>query len=388
MSKLENMAQNWKYLIQNTHPDYRSGGKYFKNHLEDSIGFSYGTLYSLIRPNNKKCSSETAAKIAQYFNSYLKDPLKNFSPEHLSLDPQKLKSSFVSADFKKYEINTYKNQSQNDTLKRFANKLYRCYYMAPNSPYSAHIAFLKIFNENEACMIKGIRIENLKPIQDIFYSDNFRHCKTLNNMKTSFLTAIESMEDKFKPEQMHFYKAQKISIDTDCIRIDFISEETSPCYTTIFWNVSIANKLRINPYIGGSALAIDTNQGNRGKDICSYKLGIETLENSRLKWDVLKNPFDCSSVELINELSLTPRNGISVVDNADDNRFFRFITENYHRVPDFEHNILRLPKTYSENDIVKIIEHLAESHKLLKDEIYELKSLKNAETICNPIQND
>ena len=92
-----------------------------------------------------------------------------------------------------------------------------------------------------------------------------------------------------------------ISFTKNCITINFHSIEEDPCFCTMFWNVHAAVKLKLSSYIGGSALIVDTNDGNRNKNISAFKMGLEAVEDIPISQHAItqKGPLVPDSLRLI-----------------------------------------------------------------------------------------
>ena len=67
---------------------------------------------------------------------------------------------------------------------------------------------------------------------------------------------------------------------------------------------------------------VDTNEGTRGKDICAFKLGLECIDTLGKK-----SPLNNTAPQVIAELMPKTKNGILLIDNADDANWYRFIGE-------------------------------------------------------------
>ena len=136
----------------------------------------------------------------------------------------------------------------------------------------------------------------------------------------------------------------------------------------MYWNIDIASISKQSPYIGGSVLMVDTNEGIRGKDICAFKLGLECV-------DTLKNklPLNNTAPQVIAELMHKTKNGVLLIDNADDANWYRFISEDTFR-GDSSGAVL------DERQIYQIISRLAN---LEKD--YELR-LSEANDLVNKLK--
>lgn len=71
---------------------------------------------------------------------------------------------------------------------------------------------------------------------------------------------------------------------------------------------------------------VDTNEGTRGKDICAFKLGLECIDTLGKK-----SPLNNTAPQVIAELMPKTKNGILLIDNADDANWYRFIGEDTFR---------------------------------------------------------
>ena len=128
------------------------------------------------------------------------------------------------------------------------------------------------------------------------------------------------------------------------------------------------NKLEdIKSYIGGSALAIDTNEGLRGKSITAFKVGLEALEKTPLE-DLVTTPMNLLRPELLAELrrATDEENGMTVIDNADDHKFFTCLRRNDIR-QDFD---------YSTVDVPRLIRDLMQLRHEMTIQLSHLKSLR------------
>lgn len=188
----------------------------------------------------------------------------------------------------------------------------------------------------------------VRGIQDL---DDMEWIKYYINEEPDQLSrAVQDHYNKKKRiESIHVYQAennasrgrQDITFTKRCIKIDFHSIEDTPCYCTMFWNTYMANSLKVNSYIGGSSLIVDTNDGKRGKSICAFKMGLEAIES--IPADQLaiieKGPLLKNSPRVISEMSLEAVDGIITLDDSDDNHFYRFIQGDGYRgftVPKYE----------------------------------------------------
>lgn len=126
--------------------------------------------------------------------------------------------------------------------------------------------------------------------------------------------------------------------------------------------------LVIPTYIGGSSLIVDTNDGKRGKNIHSFKMGLEAIEDipASQKKIIKIGPLNRNSMRVIRELTLDSVDGLMFLDNSDDNRWYRFI----------QNDSYRSPKNTQYEDVN--VEKLVESLILLKaDYERQIDDLKN-----------
>ena len=71
---------------------------------------------------------------------------------------------------------------------------------------------------------------------------------------------------------------------------------------------------------------VNTNEGTRGKDICAFKLGLECIDTLGQEL-----PLNNTAPQVIAELMPKTKNGILLIDNADDANWYRFIGEDTFR---------------------------------------------------------
>lgn len=315
-------SENFSYLIDTVYPAFK-----LKNYVPGATFPGLNIKLSTFKNarDGRSFSETTRKQVAGAFTLFLKHPERGrITPEDLSEDPETFKGRFPQSAFVMMN-----EESHLIHMNLFAGKLYRGYYLARNMPYRAYMAYLKLFESNgryKARMIRGIQDFALAAI----FRDNFDTPEHLEDSYRDFLAIPD--KDK-KTESMHLYKAdeQDVRISKNCIRIDFRSEEEDPCYCTVYWNVCHANRSAIPSYIGGSALVVDTNDGKRGRDICAFKMGLETVENTGNRKYSDDGPLNAASSYVIQELTPEIRNGVMIMDNADDDRWFRFIRANVHR---------------------------------------------------------
>lgn len=333
-NELKNCSENLQYLINCVSPSFNKSN-FIPGQTFQGLKISLSTLKNAL--SGISISPKTLRMIANSFSLYLlNSENQRISEENLFLAPDKFKTLFPINHFKQIE---YSNSPA--SLELFTNKLYRCYYMISNSPYNAYMAYFKLFEIDKklsAYMVRGI--QDFAHVTDIHnnFDNPFKLLQCFKDKESSF-------NDNKKTESIHLYIADDTNITTteDCIKIDFSSLEEEPCHSTMFWNISIANKIKPKSYIGGSALVVDTNDGRRGKDICSFKMGLEAIEKTTNS--VISNigPLNNTSLQLISELSLQPKHGVTVLDNSDDSRWYRFLQESINREKSLD--------TYDINDL-------------------------------------
>ncbi len=115
------------------------------------------------------------------------------------------------------------------------------------------------------------------------------------------------------------------------------------------------NKLEdIDSYIGGSALGVDTNEGNRGKAISAFMVGLEALEDTPLE-DLVTAPMNLLRPELLAELRRATDGecGMTVIDNADDHKFFTCLRREDIRKKDFDYLAVDIPRLISDLMLLK-----------------------------------
>ena len=117
---------------------------------------------------------------------------------------------------------------------------------------------------------------------------------------------------------------------------------------------------------------VDTNEGARGKDICAFKLGLECKDTIGEK-----EPLNNTAPQVIAELIPKTRNGILLIDNADDANWYRFINEKT-----FRNNN---PDAFINVDPFRLIMNLANLENKYASKYEELNDLvKQLDGIINP----
>ena len=140
----------------------------------------------------------------------------------------------------------------------------------------------------------------------------------------------------------------------------------------MYWNIDIVARSNQSSYAGGSALMVDTNEGARGKDICAFKFGLECEETIKEE-----KPLNNTAPQVIAELMPKTRNGILLIDNADDANWYRFITEKAFR--DNTPNAFGLIDPY---DFIMKLANLENRYTSKYEELNDL--VKQLDGIINP----
>lgn len=353
----KNCSENITYLIKCIFPNGTMPSKsYKKGKTIPGLDISLSTLNNARR--GAYISNNTASKIASAFSFYCTGSNNNgmIKIEDLMSDPENFKKKFPPNCFKQKEEN---KKSVDLTL--FSNKIYRGYYMLRNSSYKAYMAYFWFFEEKNgsysAAMLRGISdFEDVKEFTKEF--------KDIKQIRSCFKDKVHEYKKRKSTASIHFYFAEpeNIRYSPSCIQINFRTEEAAACYSTMYWNIDIVSKSAQSVYAGGSALMVDTNEGARGKDICAFKFGLECIENL-----IEKAPLNNTAPQVIAELMPKTKNGILLVDNADDANWYRFISEKT-----FRNNT---PEAYLKVDPLQLIMNLANlEHKcaLRYDELNEL----------------
>lgn len=320
-------SRNLQYLLECCNITYTQS-TYKAGITIPQCNISLSTLKNVL--SGRKMSEATARKIASAFSMLLCHPEKRkifFNDLYLPHDD-------FTQTFPPSAFIQGKEMSKHINMSLFTNKLYRCYYLVPNSPNNTYMAYFTLIEKNgeyHAYMVRGIQNFDLVPELPHYF-------KT----PTQLAQYIKEKNGDKKTESMHLYEAwndfsskpyrEDITFTNNRIKIDFHSTEEEPCYSTMFWNTCIPNGLHLDSYIGGSCLIVDTNDGKRGKSICAFKMGLEAIEKIDPKQAKIinKGPLIPNSLRVIKELCMDTNTGIMTVDNSDDNRWYRFIQgDNY-----------------------------------------------------------
>ena len=357
--KTKNCGENLKYLLtcvlsKNSVP--RS--VYKQNETIPGLDISFSTLNNA--RNGLYVSKDTIEMIASSFSFFYTGSENDghITKDDLKLNPKEFKNKFPKNSFQKKEPE--KKQTE---LTLFTNKRYRGYYMLRNSSYKAYMAYFWFFEkkgEYSAAMLRGI--SDFNEIPDFGYK-----FKDVNEIRKRFKSLLPELEKKKSTSSIHLYLAENKNIrcSPSCIQINFRTEEAVACYSTMYWNIDIVSISNQSSYIGGSALMVNTNEGTRGKDICAFKLGLECTDTLGKK-----SPFNNTAPQVIAELMPKTKNGILLIDNADDANWYRFIGENI-----FRSNSPGV--VLDKNEIHQIINRLANLERNYRLRLDEADSLVN-----------
>lgn len=313
-----NVKANISYVLNLIAPSLQIS-KYKPGFPFPSITCSLSTFKNTYYRGNT--SDKTLEMFANAFTSALREQDgTGITLSHLKMPHKKFAELFSENKFTK-------DVSHSDVkLDLFVNKLYRCYFMVSSSPSNALMGYFKLYKTNDkmtAIFLRGIQdFELIKELLTYFYSVEELH-KGLDKLDQKFKT------DK-RLESLLLYEAysKDISITSNRIKIDFHSiGSDDPCYCTMFWNINIPNNVGISNYIGGSALMVDTNDGKRGRVISAYKIGLEATENTGIPGKASAEPIRSDADELIQLLQVPVKNGVMAIDNADDDRWYRFLQD-------------------------------------------------------------
>ena len=310
----KNCGENLKYLLSCVlSTESIPGSKYIKNETIPGLNICISTLNNA--RNGRFVSNETFKMIASSFSFFYigSENSGHITEDDLKLNPKEFKDKFPESSFKKKE-----SEKKQTELTLFTNKRYRGYYMLRNSSYKAYMAYFWFFEkkgEYSAAMLRGI--SDFNEIPDFGYK-----FKDVNEIRKRFKALLPELEKKKSTSSIHLYLAENIRCSPSCIQINFQTEEAVACYSTMYWNINIASISQQSSYIGGSALMVDTNEGTRGKDICAFKLGLECIDTLGKK-----SPLNNTAPQVIAELMPKTKNGILLIDNADDANWYRFIGE-------------------------------------------------------------
>ena len=315
-----NCGENLKYLLSCVlSKESIPGSKYIKNETIPGLNICISTLNNA--RNGRFVSNETFKMIASSFSFFYTGSKNNghITEDDLKLNPKEFKDKFPESSFKKKE-----SEKKQTELTLFTNKRYRGYYMLRNSSYKTYMSYFWFFEKKgkySAAMLRGI--SDFNEIPDFGYE-----FKDVDEIKKCFKALLPKLEKKKSTSSIHLYLAEHndIRYSPSCIQINFRTEEAVACYSTMYWNINIASISQQSSYIGGSALMVDTNEGTRGKDICAFKLGLECIDTLGKK-----SPLNNTAPQVIAELMPKTKNGILLIDNADDANWYRFIGEDTFR---------------------------------------------------------
>lgn len=338
----DNAAINCSYLFREVTPKITES-EYVKGQTIPGFLLGYPSVKA-IRSKNLRILESHKRAIASGFSTFLKDD--RMSAEDLVMDPAEFVKRFPPGKL----VRNVDPAPGNGHPEFFYNKIFRTYYLVQASPHKAYLGYLKIFAKKgkaeEAYWIRGV--QDSEKVESIFRS----HFDSPGLIKGCLKDHKRDFGNDKGTESIHLYHADKDAIhySKDCIRIDFTSDEKIPCKCSIFWNVSQVNKLEdIHSYIGGSALAVDTNEGVRGKAITAFKVGLEALEKTSLG-DLVTTPMNLLRPELLAELrrATDEECGMTVIDNADDHKFFTCLRRTDIRNKEFDYSTVDVPRLVSD----------------------------------------
>lgn len=356
----DNAAINCSYLFRELTPKITES-EYVKGQTIPGFLLGYPSVKA-IRSMNLHILESHKRAIAIGISSFLKDD--KMSAEDLTMDPAEFVKRFPPEKL----VRKVNPSSGNGHPEFFFNKIFRTYYLVQASPHKAYLGYLKIFAKKgkaeEAYWIRGV--QDHEKVENIFLN----YFDTPSLIKGCLKDHKRDFSNDKGTESIHLYFAPKedIHYSKDCIRIDFTSDEKVPCKCSIFWNVSQVNKLEdIQSYIGGSALAVDTNEGVRGKAITAFKVGLEALEKTPLE-DLVTTPMNLLRPELLAELrrATDEECGMTVIDNADDHKFFTCLRRKDIRNKEFD---------YSTVDVSRLISDLMQLRHEMTIQLSHMKKL-------------
>lgn len=340
------------------------------------IDLSLETFYSAYYAGSKgrNPTYKTLNIIARALSTYIKDGHMIQADDFLLSNEE-----FVQ----KYYAQIISNQN-NESIRMslFENRLFRCYYLLPVANHQTMLGYFKIFTLNDGSMsaylLRGIdyfddsqnstgkrvgdRAEELKKMIRGFVSPS--------KIKNEFMYYKENNRKK-EDERILLYSADQknIHISNSCIRIDFKTVNDSLDYrSTMFWNIEPITKTKnIKTIIGGLALMVDTNDGDR--QMCAYKMGLDAvgLRKDPLNGDPYfsNKPLCCESPSILNELSISSEKRVYLLDRVEDTLWYHFIQDDSRRE--------ETSKMYTEKDYHEVIESFEKMRREYQKQLYELK---------------
>lgn len=148
-----NYSENFNYLLECCNITYTQS-TYKAGLTIPHCNLGLSTIKKIRSGDNM--SDATARKIASAFSLLLLHPEKRkLFAEDLYLPPDTFSTKFPASDFIQD-----KTQTAPTNMSLFTNKLYRCYYVMPNSPNSCYMAYFKLFENKgyyHAYMVRGIQ---------------------------------------------------------------------------------------------------------------------------------------------------------------------------------------------------------------------------------------
>lgn len=338
----DHCRQNIKYLRMAIKPNFKENNYQMTSGYFYNLNISLSSFKQAYTKSQNRPSDDTLSKIVSSFSHYLdSDIYKYLTIDSLFEDPDEFKKKFPKSKI-----------SENITIRTlrpelYIKKFYRFYYTVPNTYDVAYYGFFKLFENNgvySARLLRGLQNEEdvqINELKNCFYGDD------PNTISENFDRIMRENKNKNKKsiESFHLYEADhtNIKISPECITIEF--ESTDKCRMFMIWNTEISHRFSgLNSYIGGSVMCVETNNGERGKVIASFKAGLEQPENLKKALSEKhinteednknpeKTPLDLEAIDLIDILSLESRHGYQILDNADDSLWYRFLLNPKHRI--------------------------------------------------------
>lgn len=372
-----NIRDNLQYLIKQIETSFKPTKFEWGNF---GIELSQETFYSAYYADKKgrNPTYKTVNIIARALSSYIQDD------RVLEVDDFTIcNDKFIQL----YSSKIIRNQI-NSSIKfdLFENRLFRCYYLVPGSNKQAMIGYFKIFNLNDgsisAFLLRGISYfddrGNISNKNSDIRSDALKRMirgfVSPKNIKNEFAYYKENNRNK-EDERIQLYSADKenIHISKSCIRIDFEVVDDSLDYkSTMFWNIEpITKTIGIETLIGGLALIVDTNDGDR--QMCTYKMGLDAVGTDIDKINgepfFIDKPLYCESPTILNELSISSDKRVYVLDRVEDTLWYHYVQDDSKREV--------TSKMYTEEEFHEVVASFNQMKRDYDKQLFELKSLVN-----------
>lgn len=340
------------------------------------INLSKETFYSAYYAGNQGCSPShrTIRIIAEALSAYIKDDY-DLEKDDFILS----KDKFVQ----KYSDKIVRDRKGSEVhFELFENKLFRCYYLLPVENHQTMLGYFKIFTLNDgsisAFLLRGINyfddsqnnLSNKLNDRDNAIKRMIHGFISPQKIKDEFIY-YKNNHKKKEDERIHLYSADSkdIHISKSCIKIDFeIVDDLLNYKSTMFWNIEPITKTKnIKTIIGGLALMVDTNDGDR--QMCAYKMGLDAvgLRKDPLNGDPYfsNKPLCCESPSILNELSISSEKRVYLLDRVEDTLWYHFIQDDSRRK--------ETSKMYTEKDYHEVIESFEKMRREYQKQLYELK---------------